>query len=423
MSAPVAPPGFLPDWVVDLLDDVVRHPLRSALTSISVAWGTYMLVVLLGLGEGLQNAVRYQFRDDATNSVWLYTGQTSIPYGGYPLGRRIVFDDDDIAAIDTIPEVDKLTGRFYAPGRDLVLAHADRKAAFGVRAVHPDHRFLENTQMVSGRYLDPLDLDEKRKVIVIGREIARFLFGEPPHDRILGTWIEVAGNPFQIIGVFTDAGGEGEESEAYLPITTARTVFNGGDRIDQIMFTVDEDATLEEVEALTTEVHAHIAKAHHIHPDDRKALRVRNNVERFQKLSSVFDRLANFVWVVGIGTVLAGIVGVSNIMLVSVKERTVEIGLRKALGETPRSLVIRVVREAVLLTAVSGYAGVVAGVGAVEAIDTLVPANETLRNPTVELDVALFATVLLTLAGAAAGFVPAWRAASVKPIVALRGDA
>ncbi len=417
-----AAPSFLPDWVVDLLDEVVRHPLRSTLTSISVAWGTFMLVVLLGLGEGLQNAVRYQFRDDATNSVWIYKGQTSIPYEGYPLGRRVQFDDGDIAAIDALPNVEHLTGRFYVLGRDLVLSHGDRKAAFGIRAVHPDHRFLENTHMIAGRYLDPLDLSEKRKVVVIGREIARFLFGNLPHARVIGTWIEVGGNPFQVIGVFSDAGGEGEESQGYLPITTARTVFAGGDRIDQIMFTVG-DASLAEVSALTDRVHARVAQAHHIHPDDRKALRVRNNLARFQKLSRVFDMLAQFVWVVGIGTVLAGVVGVSNVMLVSVKERTVEIGLRKALGETPGSLVFRVVREAVLLTAVSGYAGVVTGVFAIETIDALMPANETLRDPTVNLTVALFAAVLLTLAGATAGFVPAWRAAKVRPIVALRGDA
>ena len=418
-----AAPAGLPDGLVDLLEDVVRHPLRSTLTAISVAWGTFMLVVLLGLGEGLQNAVRYQFRDDATNSVWLYRGQTSIPHEGYPLGRRIQFDDADIEAIDRLPDVVHLTGRFYPPNRDLLLSAGDRKATFGVRSVHPDHRYLENTQMVAGRYLNPLDLEEKRKVVVIGREIARFLFGEQPHEHILGTWIEVAGNPFQVIGVFSDAGGEGEESEAYLPITTARTVFQGGDRVDQIMFTVDEEASVEEVQALTQQVQAQVAKAHPVHPNDRKALRVRNNVERFQKLSSVFDRLASFVWVVGIGTVLAGVVGVSNIMLVSVKERTVEIGLRKALGATPLSLVARVVREAVLLTAVAGYAGVVAGVLAVEAIDRLVPANDTLRDPTVPFGVALTAAALLTLAGAGAGFIPAWRAASVRPIVALRGEA
>ncbi len=412
----------LPEWLAELLDDLVRHPLRTALTTVSVAWGTFMLVVLLGLGEGLQNAVRWQFRDDATNSVWMFRGQTSIPYDGYPVGRRVQFDDGDIEAIRAIPDVEYLSGRYYAPNRDQVFTYEDRSASFGVRAVHPDHRFLENTQVVAGRYINPLDLEQKRKVIVIGREIARFLFGDTPHERILGSWVAVAGNPFQVVGIFTDAGGENEESESYLPITTARTVFNGGDQIHQVMFTVG-DMELAEVDVLTEQVRARIGQAHHVHPDDRKALRVRNNLEQFQKLTRVFDLLAGFTWVVGIGTVLAGVVGVSNIMLVSVKERTVEIGLRKALGETPGSLVARIVREAVLLTAVSGYAGVVAGVVAVEAVDWMMPSNDTLKDPTVNLGVALSAAALLTVAGAVAGFVPAWRAASVRPIAALRGDA
>ena len=406
----------------DLLEDLARHPLRTALTSLSVAWGTFMLVALLGLGEGLQNSLRWQFRDDATNSVWIYRGQTSMPYEGYPIGRRVTFDDADLASIAGLPDVEYLTGRFITPNRDEIISHEDRKAAFGVRSVHPDHRYLENTRIVAGRFLDPLDLSEYRKVVVIGREVAKFLFRDTPDARILGTWIPIAGTPFKIIGVFEDDGGEGEESEVYLPITTSRTVFRGGDTIQQIMFTVG-DATVEEADALTTEARKRINKAHHVHPNDRKAVRVRNNLENFQKLSRVFDLLATFTWVVGVGTVLAGIVGVSNIMLVSVKERTVEIGLRKALGATPRSLVWRIVREAVLLTAVSGYAGVVGGVAFIEGVDALLTSNDTLRDPSVDLSVALTAAALLTLAGAVAGFVPAWRAASVRPIDALRGDA
>jgi len=407
------------DGLQELLLDVGRHPLRSALTALSVAWGTFMLVVLLGLGNGLQNSVRWQFRDDATNSIWVYGGETSIAHMGHPVGRSIDFEEADIDRVRPLPGVERLTGRFYPPGRQATLAVGDRAAAFGVRSVHPDHRYLENTEMVAGRFLHDLDLDDKRKVIVIGREVASFLFRGLPDARILGRWLQLAGTPFRVVGIFEDAGGEGEMTQVYVPITTARTVFRGGDRVHQLMFTVG-DASVEDSERLTELVTRQIATAHQVHPDDRKAFRVRNNVEQFEQLRSVFDMLTLFTWVVGIGTVLAGAVGVGNIMLVSVQERTAEIGLRKAMGATPGSLVWGIVREAVLLTAVAGYGGVVLGVGVLELVARTLPDNDYLRDPQPDLQVAVVATVLLVVAGVSAGFVPAWRAATVDPIVALR---
>ena len=407
------------DGLQEMLVDVARHPLRSALTALSVAWGTFMLVVLLGLGDGLQNSVRWQFRDDATNSIWVYRGETSMAYMGHPVGRSIRFEEADIDRIRPLPGVDKLTGRFYPPGRQAILAVGDRSAAFGVRSVHPDHRYLENTLVVAGRFLNDLDLDDKRKVIVIGREVATFLFRGLPDAQILGRWITLATTPFRVVGVFEDVGGEGEMTQVYVPITTARTVFRGGDRVHQLMFTVG-DASVEESERLTELVTRQIATAHQVHPDDRKAFRVRNNVEQYAQLASVFEMLSAFTWVVGIGTVLAGAVGVGNIMLVSVQERTQEIGLRKALGATPGSLVWSVVREAVLLTAVAGYGGVVLGVATLEVLARTLPDNDYVRNPQPDLAVALVATVLLVVAGVLAGFVPAWRAATIHPIDALR---
>lgn len=405
--------------LAELAGDVLRHPLRSALTALSVAWGTFMLVVLLGLGSGLQNNVAWMFRDDATNSIWVYGGETSMAHMGHPVGRSIQFVESDIGRVEALPGVEHLTGRFYPPGRQAVIAWADRASAFGVRAVHPDHRFLENTLVVAGRFLNPLDLAEKRKVIVLGREVADFLFRGRPDDAILGAWVDVAGTPFRVVGIFVDEGGEGEVSQVYVPITTARTVFRGGDRVHQIMFTLG-DATVAQSEQIATVVTRQIAQAHQVHPDDRKAFRVRNNLEQFQEMQSVFTMLEAFVWVVGIGTVLAGIVGVGNIMLVSVQERTAEIGLRKALGATPGRIVTGIVGEAVLLTAVAGYTGVVAGVMVVEALRSWLPENDYLRDPQPEVGVALVAMALLTVAGAVAGFIPAWRAATVDPIVALR---
>ncbi len=407
------------DLLRELVEDVVRHPLRSTLTALSVAWGTFMLVVLLGLGTGLQNSVRWQFRDDATNSIWIYDGETSLPYQGHRVGREVQFVEADIGRVESLPGVEHLTGRFYPPGRRALLKVGDRASAYGVRSVHPDHVYLENTLVVAGRFLNPLDLSDKRKVVVLGREVADFLFRGQRDEQVLGQWVDLAGTPFRVVGLFEDEGGDGEVSIVYIPITTARTVFRGGDRVHQIMFTVG-DASVEEANQIASVVTRQVAQSHQIHPDDPTAFRVRNYLEQFQQLQGVFLMLELFTWVVGVGTVLAGVVGVGNIMLVSVQERTAEIGLRKALGATPGRIVAGVVREAVLLTAVAGYTGVVAGVAAVEAIRTWVPDNDYLRNPEPEVGVALVAMGLLVLAGAVAGFVPAWRAATVDPITALR---
>jgi putative ABC transport system permease protein len=407
------------DLLRELVEDLVRHPLRSALTALSVAWGTFMLVVLLGLGTGLQSSVRWQFRDDATNSIWVYDGETSLAYAGHAVGRPVQFVEADIERVGALPGVEHLTGRFYPPGRQALLKVGDRASAFGVRSVHPDHVYLENTLVTAGRFLNPRDLTDKRKVVVLGREVADFLFRGQSADRVLGRWVDVAGTPFRVVGLFDDEGGEGEVSIVYIPITTARTVFRGGDRVDQIMFTVG-DADIDEAKQIASVVTRQIAQSHQIHPDDPTAFRVRNYLEQFQQLQGVFVMLEAFTWVVGIGTVLAGIVGVGNIMLVSVQERTAEIGLRKALGAPPGRIVWGIVREAVLLTAVAGYSGVVAGVATVEALRLWMPPNDYLREPQAEVGVALVAMVMLTVAGAVAGFVPAWRAATVDPIVALR---
>ncbi|MEN0068473.1 MAG: ABC transporter permease [Myxococcota bacterium] len=315
------------DALSDIAENLWRHRVRTLLTTLSVAWGTFVLVVLLGCGQGLQNSVAYQFRDDATNSIWLYRGQTTLPYAGHPVGRNIKFDDDDFDAIGTLDGVVHLTGRYY-PGRSGLLAYGDRSGSFSVRAVHPDHRYLEGTEMVKGRFLSELDLDERRKVMVISTEIATFLFrNEDP----IGRYIEFNRVPFQVVGVYVDEGAESEMRIFYVPVTTARTTFGGSTReLNQIMFTL-ADATLTEAARLEERAREVLADAHHIAPEDRTAIRVRNNVEQFQRIQQIFDLLEAFVWLVGLGTVTAGIVGVSNIMLVSVRERTAEIGLRKAI--------------------------------------------------------------------------------------------
>lgn len=407
------------DALTELIENLWRNRVRTAITSASVAWGIFMLVLLLGFGHGLQNSVEWDFRDDAVNSIWVRRGKTTVPFDGYPVGRRLVYTNRDHDAIESsVPGVRRITSRFYPPTSGQV-HWGEEEGSFDLRATHPDHRYLENTIVVAGRFLNDRDLDEKRKVAVVGSEVKRQLFkGADP----IGEWLDIGGVMFKVVGVFDDTGGVGEMQQIYLPITTAQSAYHGGDRVHQVMFTVDPATTVAESEKMAAAVRALIGRRHHVSPKDRQAVRVRNNIEQFQQVQTIFKMIRGFVWVVGLGTVMAGIVGVSNIMLVSVKERTQEIGLRKALGATPGSIVRMILTEAIVLTGVSGYVGLVTGVALLEMVRRFAPENDYLREPDVQLSVAVAATLLLVVAGAIAGLVPALQAASVNPIVALRDE-
>ncbi len=405
----------------EILDTLWRSKLRSFLTAFSVAWGIFMLVFLLGMGTGLQNGVQAEFADDATNAVWLFAGRTSMAHEGMPIGRRIVFANSDVDAIGRLPGVDKITGRFFIGGGRQTSVQSrvgDRVASFDVRSVHPDHLYLENTIMVAGRFLNRIDLEDKRKVCVLGEPVATFLFGTT--DDAIGRWIEINRIPFQVVGLFTDEGGEGEREKIYIPITTSQIAFNGADQVHMTMFTMRPDVTVAESKRAADAAVAELAAAHHFSPDDTQAVRVRNNVEQFENFLQIFVGIRVFVVFMGICSLVAGMIGVSNIMMIVVRERTREIGVRKALGAKPAHIVMSIVQESVFITTVAGYLGLVAGIGALTLIDRVIPPTDMFAHPEVDLKVALGATVLLVVAGALAGLFPARAAARVNPIKALR---
>jgi putative ABC transport system permease protein len=395
---------------------VRRNKLRTALTGLAVAWGIFMLVALLAFGKGLHNTVVYEFRDDAVNSIWVHAGQTSKPWQGHQPGRFIKFTNQDYDRIARVAGVDAITARYFPPNQ--TVTRGAKTTSFDVRAVHPAHQVLEKTKMISGRYIDELDLAERRKSAVIGDEVRDFLF--PPGEQPIGQWIAVGGVQFQVVGVFHDEGAEGERKKIMVPISTAQMAFGGADHVDMIMFTVG-DASLAESLRIEKEVRALLAERHNFDPEDKRAIRMWNNLERFEDIATIILMIQLFVWVVGGLTILAGIVGVSNIMLIAVKERTREIGIRKALGAPPRSILSMITQEALVLTGVAGYLGLVGGVAFVELASRYVP-NDIIRDPTVDLRIALAATVLLVIAGTLAGFFPAWRAARINPIEALRDE-
>ena len=402
----------------EIFDTIRANKLRSFLTGFSVAWGIFMLIVLLGSGVGLGNGVEYQFRDDAVNSIWVRPGQTSIPYKGLQPGRNVQLTNEDHEDIRTgVNGVEHITSRFYIGG-SVRVRYREETGSFDVRAVHPDHLYLEKTIVTEGRFLNPLDIREYRKVAVIGTKVKQALFKDEP---ALGKQLEINGVAFQVVGLFRDEGAEREMEKIYLPISTSQRAFGGGNRISQIMMTTGQ-APLEDTAAMAKEIHRRVATHHTFSVDDPRAVEVSNNNEEFVRFLGVIQGIRLFVWVVGLGTLLAGIVGVSNIMLITVRERTREIGIRKALGATPRSIILLIIQESILITSVAGYVGLLLGIAVLEIASRSLPSNGFFLNPEVDLAVALEAMLLLIAAGLIAGFIPARRAAAVRPVEALRNE-
>lgn len=409
---------FDPDSWTELVETLRTSKLRTAATALSVAWGIFMLVILLGAGRGIQNGVESNFQDDAANSIWLYGGRTGKAHAGYGTNRRVQLRTADYEAIlESIEEVEHATARFYLSG-EFTVRFGREVSSYEVRACHPGHQYIEGSVITSGRFLIDRDLTERRKVAVIGKQVVERLFGKRAP---VGRWIEVSGTPYRVVGVFRDDGWEGENAKIYVPITTAQTAYGGGDRIDQIMFTIG-DASGDESRSIADESRRIMAARHGFALDDKRAMRVRNNVEGAERIQSLFDSISLFIWIVGIGTILAGIVGVSNIMLISVRERTKEIGVRKALGATPSTIVRQIVMEALVITGVSGYVGLVLGLGTLELVNEYVPPNDYFRNPEANLSVVVGATVLLVISGVLAGYFPARLAARINPVEALRAE-
>jgi len=402
----------------EIFSTINKNKLRTFLTGFSVAWGIFMLIILLGSGQGLQNGVQHQFADDATNSLWVYAGQTTKAYKGTNAGRRIQFTNRDYERTKSLDKhIDHISGRFYVGSKQI--SYKNNYGSYDIRAVHPDHKYLENTIITQGRFLNRLDMEHFGKVIVIGDIVRKDLFKNG--EKALGKYVEVGSIPFKIIGVFEDNGGNREMRKVYIPVSTAQRVFNGADHLNQVMFTVG-NASLNQTKVIETKLRKEFAAFHHFDPADQRAIHINNDLDNYQKVMNLFLGIRIFIWIIGIGTIIAGIVGVSNIMMIVVKERTKEVGVRKALGATPGSIVGLILLESVIITSMAGYIGLMAGVGLLELVSKVMPPSDFFRNPQANISIAILAMVLLIIAGAVAGFIPARKAAAIKPIEALRDE-
>lgn len=399
----------------EIFETLSKNKLRTFLTGFSVFWGIFMLVILLGAGNGLKNGIKKEFNDDAINSIWIRAGVTNMEYKGLKPGRRIQLKNDDFAKISTMPGTEYATARYNQWGA--VANYGSEGGSFNVRSVHPDHMYLENTIMKKGRYLNQNDLKEFRKVAVIGRGVVDQVYKE---ENPIETYLNINGVPFKVVGVFMDEGNEREEQYIYIPVTTGQRVFGGRDHLDNIMITTG-DLSLEETNQLTEQIHQSLANKHYFDISDQRAVRVRNNNDSFQEIMNIITGMKMFVLVIGAGTIVAGMVGVSNIMTIVVKERTKEIGVRKALGATPGSIISLVLQESIFVTTLAGMFGLMAGISLLELLGPNID-SDFFVNPEVDVNIALGTIILLVVAGALAGFFPASRAARIKPVVALRDE-
>ena len=398
----------------EIFHSIRNNKLRTFLTGFSVGWGIFILVMLLGSVNGMQNGFYNQFNDDATNSIFIRSGITSKAYAGFEAERRIQFTNDDITYIKKsfAKDFEEISARFY---RQVSARYKSETGSYSLQAVHPDHQIIEKTIITKGRYLNTSDIVSNAKVAVIGRKIYEDLFeNEDP----LGKFIEFNGLPFRVIGVFTDEGDDNAERIIYAPVTTYQRIYGNTDNIDQILLTYNPTYDLTKALEFSNRLESIMKRRHKVAPNDQSAIGVWNYAEAFSDISQFTGGLNFMSIVVGLLILIAGIVGIGNIMVFIIKERTKEIGVRKALGAKPGQIIKLVLLESVFITSLSGFIGLLFATGILALIGPLMD-FPAFSNPSVSFSTTLTATIILVVSGLIAGLIPAMKAANIKPIVAL----
>ncbi len=412
----------------EIFATIKKNKMRTFLTGFSVAWGIFMLMILLGAGNGLSNGVAENFMRDAVNAMWLWSGRTSVPYQGMKENRQIRFTNTDYDLIKELDGIEFTSGRYFISGNRF--AYGSESGEYTAVTCHPELKEVESIEIVKGRFINEVDLKETRKSVVLGQDIYNALFKDKD---AIGEYVRINNIPFKVVGICREGGGT-RHRNAYIPVSTGQKVFNGANRLHNFALTINA-SSIEESKAIEEKVRETLARKHKFDATDRSALGSFNKLEMYLQTMRIFQAIKIFIWIIGAGTLIAGVVGVSNIMLIVVKERTKEIGIRKAIGASPASVVGLVLLESILITTIAGYIGLVLGTGLMEGLNFFVEqqyaasaasnggnGDVIFRNPTVDLNIAATATMLLIFAGAVAGYIPAKRAARIKPIEALRDE-
>ena len=401
----------------EIYETIRKNRLRTFLSGFTVALGIFIFIVLFGFGNGLKNTFKQFFLDDATNTLWVSPGKTSKPYRGFKANRRIEFENSDLEDIKDNFKffVEGITPRINRSARVRFRGESDN---YSIRAVAPDHQYIEKTLIMQGRFINKDDIEKKTKNIVIGRLVAKDLFKK---EDPIGKYLEIGSTAFKVVGVFQDQSGDREERLIYIPYTTQQLIEKNNDKINSIIVSFRPELGYTSALAFERQLRLFLKKKKSIDPRDNNGIRIRNvadQIRQNQRFAGVLQLIVAFV---GIGTLIAGIIGISNIMVFVVKERTKELGVRKALGATPKSVIGMVLHESIFITTLSGIIGMIAGIVLLSNMEDRLE-EFFIIDPYIDNSTALLATILLILFGAVAGYIPAKRAASIKPIVALRDE-
>ena len=403
---------------------IKKNKLRTFLTSLGVGWGIFMLVIMLGAGNGLKNGVMNDFKGTATNSFFMWTQKTSKPYKGMKPGRYFNFNNGDVQALTQLKELAVVSPQNQLGGWRGAnsVVRGLKTGNYEVSGVYPNIAKINAIKITGGRFLNENDIREKRKVCVIGSRVSEELF--KAGEKIIGDYIRINGVYFMVVGttVPMSNGGEArqEAQRIVVPFSTFQKAFNYGDVVGWFAISTVPYA---EVTVAESNVKALIRERHKIAPDDEQAIGSWNMDVQFKKMNGLFSGINMLIWFVGIGTLIAGVIGISNIMLIVVKERTREIGVKRALGATPFSVVSQIILESVFLTSFAGYFGLLIGIFLLEGVNKAIgPEVPMFNNPTVDISVAVISLSVLIFCGALAGLIPARRAVSVNPVDALRAE-
>ena len=408
----------------EIFATIRKNKLRTFLTMLGVFWGIFMLVIMLGAGNGLRNGVLKEFAGTATNSFYIWAQRTSKAYKGMQPNRSFNYTTVDTERLKLLPELEVVSPINQLGGHEGTnnVIRGLKTAACEIQACYPNIAKISNIKMKDGRFVNEMDINEKRKICVIGPRVVEMLYKKD--EKVIGTYIRVNGVYFMVVGVtvVTQGGNDGREQaqRINIPYSTFQNAFNYGNVVGWFAIKAKDNVSAEEAEKHVMSI---LKERHKIAPNDLKAIGHVNLAVEYKKLNGLFIGIEVLVWIVGIGTLLAGVIGISNIMLIVVKERTKEIGVKRALGAVPAQIIGQIVLEAIFLTSISGYFDLVIGIGLLEALDSAIGnSGEMFTNPTVDLSVAIKALSVLILSGAFAGLIPASKAVAIKPVEALRTE-
>lgn len=415
---------FNRDFWSEIFMALRRNKLRTVLTGFAISWGIFMLIILLSAGNGLKNGVTSNFADRIQNTYTIWSSSTELPYKGHKANRFIMLNNKDIQLLESLYQVEEVSPVVSKGG---TLIFGEKSRSIYIEGVKPIYKNIEGVKMLEGRFINEHDMKTKSKVVIIDANSNKELIRTTGETSMIGKTVYINGLSFTVVGV-CKANSWGERGMGYAPYSTLQAIYNVNEYY-QLIFTTKGLDTKEENETFSKELRKKLAALHEFSPEDQRGVWIESQMVNSLETIRIFNTINIFIWVIGIAMLISGVVGVSNIMRITVKERTNEIGIRKALGAKPRSILLSIVMESLVITTIFGYIGMICGVGVMEIVNTILESSgagtnnemgmSVFVNPTVDIKIVVSATLVLIISGVAAGFAPAWKSVKVKPIEAM----